>query len=116
MREPSCLFCRIAAKELPSETVLETDTLLAFRDIHPKAPSHILVIPKRHVARISDIESSDAMLLAQLVGATRTLAQREGIAARGYRLVINCGHDAGQTVDHLHIHLLGGRRLGWPPG
>jgi histidine triad (HIT) family protein len=116
MQAPPCLFCRIIAKELPSDTLLETDAVVAFRDIHPQAPTHILVIPKQHLARISDLERADAALLAELLQATRTLAQQEGIATRGYRLVVNCGSDAGQAVEHLHIHLLGGRRLQWPPG
>ncbi len=116
MQEPTCLFCRIAAGELPSDRLLENESLVAFRDIQPQAPTHILVIPKHHIARISDLEPNDATLIARLIDATRLLAEREGIRERGYRLVVNCGPNAGQAVEHLHIHLLGGRRLGWPPG
>ncbi len=112
----SCLFCRIATKELPSDTLLETNSVLAFRDIHPQAPTHILIIPKHHIARIHDIKPSDADVLTQLIVAAKQVAEQEHVESRGYRLVVNCGSDAGQAVAHLHIHLLGGRRLGWPPG
>ena len=110
----SCLFCRIARKEIPATIVFEDDTVVAFRDIDPKAPTHVIVIPRDHVASLND--ATDASLLGALQLAAATIARSEGIAERGYRTVMNCGADAGQTVFHVHLHLLGGRRLGWPPG
>jgi histidine triad (HIT) family protein len=110
----SCLFCRIVREEIPAKIVWEDAHSLAFRDLDPKAPTHVLVIPKRHVASLND--ASDAQLLGRLLLAAREIAEQEGIADDGYRTVINCGAGAGQTVFHLHVHLLGGRRLGWPPG
>jgi histidine triad (HIT) family protein len=110
----SCLFCRIVREEIPAKIVWEDAHSLAFRDVDPKAPTHVLVIPKRHVASLND--ASDAQLLGRLLLAAREIAEQEGIADDGYRTVINCGAGAGQTVFHLHVHLLGGRRLGWPPG
>ena len=109
-----CLFCRIASGEIPSAKVAETDTAFAFRDIDPKAPTHILVIPRVHVASLS--ETSDAGLLGELLSLARDVARSEGLSDSGYRVVINNGRDGGQSVDHLHLHLLGGRHLAWPPG
>ena len=110
----SCLFCRIARKEIPATIVFEDDTVLAFRDIDAKAPTHVLVIPREHVASLND--ASDASLLGALQLAAAKIACAEGIADTGYRTVMNCGADAGQTVFHVHLHLLGGRKLAWPPG
>ena len=110
----SCLFCRIARKEIPANIVLENEHVVAFRDIDPKAPTHVLVVPKIHVATLDDV--TDAGLLGELLLAAAAIARDEGIVAGGYRTVVNCGADAGQTVFHLHLHVLGGRRLSWPPG
>lgn len=109
-----CLFCRIVRKEIPATIVLETEHVVAFRDIDPKAPTHVLVVPKVHVATLD--AATDARMLGELQLAAAAIARTEGIVDGGYRTVINCGADAGQTVFHVHLHLLGGRRLGWPPG
>jgi histidine triad (HIT) family protein len=109
-----CLFCRIVAKEIPAQIVAETDDLVAFRDINPQAPVHILVVPREHVPSLNQVAGGD--VVAKLSAFASELARREGIAERGYRTVINTNADAGQTVFHLHLHLLGGRRMGWPPG
>lgn len=111
-----CLFCKIVAGEIPSETVFEDEECLAFGDVNPQAPIHLLVIPKKHVASVNDLAESDDRLTGKLVRVARTLAQEKGIDESGYRLVLNCNSDGGQTVFHLHLHLLGGRRLRWPPG
>lgn len=110
----TCLFCRIVRKEIPAQLVWEDEHSLAFRDVNPKAPTHVLVIPKVHVASLND--ASDAEMLGRLVLAAREIAEGEGFAQSGYRAVINCGADAGQTVHHVHLHLLGGRKMKWPPG
>ena len=110
-----CLFCKIAAKELGSEIVHETDNTIAFQDINPAAPTHILVIPKRHIASAQELQSSDGDLLAELFQTIGTVASGAGVGG-GYRLVTNIGAEAGQSVDHLHFHVLGGRSLSWPPG
>ena len=110
----NCLFCRIARKEIPASIVLENEHVVAFRDIDPKAPTHVLVVPRTHVATLDDV--SDAKLLGELLLAAAAIARTEGIVAGGYRTVVNCGADAGQTVFHVHLHLLGGRKLAWPPG
>jgi histidine triad (HIT) family protein len=112
----SCIFCEIAAKRKPSQPVFEDDTVYAFRDIHPQAPTHILIIPKKHVATLNDLAPEEAPLIGELVLKARELAKAEGIAERGYRLVVNCNAGAGQSVYHVHFHLLGGRAMGWPPG
>lgn len=109
-----CLFCRIIRREIPATIVREDEHTLAFRDIDPKAPTHILVIPKTHVASLN--EASDAPMLGRLLLAARDLAKAEGIESSGYRTVVNTGGDAGQTVHHVHLHLLGGRSMNWPPG
>ncbi|MFL5680275.1 MAG: histidine triad nucleotide-binding protein [Chloroflexota bacterium] len=116
MTEPGCLFCRIVAGELPATKVHEDDLVLAIRDINPVAPTHILLMPKSHVASVADLSSADAELLGALFDAGAELARSEGLEERGYRIVTNVGRDAGQTVDHLHLHLLGGRPMSWPPG
>jgi histidine triad (HIT) family protein len=111
-----CIFCRIVSRELPATVVFEDDEALAFRDVHPQAPVHLLVVPKRHVASLGDATDGDRSLLGKLLLVARDLAVREGIDATGYRVVANRGAGAGQTVFHLHVHLLGGRRMSWPPG
>jgi histidine triad (HIT) family protein len=111
-----CIFCKIAARQIPSKVVHEEDEVLAFEDVHPQAPTHILVIPKRHIARLSDLTEADEGLVSRLVTVANRIATARGISGRGYRVVINCNADGGQTVDHLHLHLLGGRKMKWPPG
>lgn len=110
----ACLFCRIARKEIPATLVAETAECVAFRDINPQAPVHILVIPREHITSPSAV--TDPAIVGKLTQLAAELARREGVAESGYRLVMNTNADAGQTVFHLHMHLLGGRRMGWPPG
>jgi histidine triad (HIT) family protein len=109
-----CLFCRIVRKEIPAKLVAETDDCIAFPDINPQAPVHVLVIPRRHVTSLNDVTDADVLGKAGLLAAE--IARREGVAESGYRVVVNTGANAGQTVFHLHVHLLGGRQLHWPPG
>lgn len=109
-----CLFCRIIKKEIPAGIVAENAHCIAFRDINPQAPVHILVIPRQHVASLND--AKDPAVIGQMHLLAAQLAQSEGLSERGYRTVINTNADAGQTVFHLHLHLLGGRRMSWPPG
>ena len=116
MSDTSCLFCRIVAREIPAEILRESDRVLAFRDIDPKAPTHILLIPKEHLESLVDIEDGHGAMLADIAQAATHLARTEGIDQSGWRLVSNVGPDAGQAVFHLHFHLLGGRPMGWPPG
>jgi len=111
-----CLFCKILAGDIPADIIFENEHVLAFRDINPKAPVHVLIIPRRHIARINDVSSDSAAEVGQLVAAAAEIARAEGVADDGYRVVMNCNEQAGQTVFHLHLHLLGGRNLGWPPG
>ncbi len=111
-----CLFCKIVQKEVPSTILFEDDELLAFKDINPQAPVHTILIPKKHISRVSEINENDLPLIGKLVSAANGLAQKEGLSEKGYRLVINCNRDGGQTVFHLHLHLLGGRAFRWPPG
>jgi histidine triad (HIT) family protein len=114
---PDCLFCKIVANEIPAKIVKRTDDALAFRDIDPKAPVHLLVIPTRHIAAVRDAKGPDGeRLLGRLLAFTAELASEQGLDADGYRIVTNTGRNAGQSVDHLHLHLLGGRKLSWPPG
>ena len=112
----SCIFCRIARGEIPSSVVLDEPELFAFRDINPVAPTHVLVIPKRHIASLADITAAEAGIIGKLFLAAREIAARDGALASGFRTVINCGPDAGQTVFHLHLHVLAGRGMSWPPG
>jgi histidine triad (HIT) family protein len=114
--DPDCLFCRIVAGRLPSTKVHEDDLVVAFRDIAPRAPTHILVIPRDHIASAADLTEAHGPLLGRLFATAADLARSEGIADDGYRLVSNVGRWGGQTVDHLHFHLLGGRPFEWPPG
>lgn len=112
----TCLFCEIAAGRIKADIVHEDDRFVAFRDISPKAPSHVLVVPRRHIASLNDLVGPDQGLADGLLGAGVVAAQAEGLAPGGYRFVINCGDDGGQSVGHLHLHVLGGRPLAWPPG
>ena len=112
----ACLFCRIVAGEIPASKVHEDADLLAFNDINPQAPLHVLVIPKRHVATTSDLTEADEALVGKMVRTAAAIAAQKGYAERGYRTVFNCNAEAGQTVFHIHLHLLAGRNLGWPPG
>jgi histidine triad (HIT) family protein len=111
-----CIFCRIASGEIPARLVYEDADTMAFRDINPQAPTHVLVIPRRHIASMNDLQPEDAELMGRLILAAGEIARKEGIASGGYRLVMNTGAAAGQTVDHIHVHLLGGRHMKWPPG
>ena len=114
---PDCLFCKIVAGEIPAKIVKRSDDALAFRDIDPKAPVHLLVIPTRHIAAVRDAKGPDEeRLLGRLLAFTAELATEHGLDADGYRIVTNTGRNAGQSVDHLHFHLLGGRKMTWPPG
>ena len=111
-----CIFCKMARGEIKPDIVYEDDEVLAFRDMNPQAPTHFLVIPRRHIATTNDLEPGDAELVGKLYLAARQVATAEGVAERGYRMVMNCNPEAGQSVYHLHLHLLGGRAMGWPPG
>lgn len=111
-----CLFCRIAAGEVESDVVAEGERWLAFRDVNPQAPIHVLVIPREHVTHLEELEDDQRDLAGELLLAARDVARREGVAEDGYRLVANTKREAGQSVFHLHLHVLGGRGMGWPPG
>jgi len=116
MSDPDCLFCKILAGEIPADIIFESESAIAFRDINPQAPTHVLIIPRQHVATINDIESQHEELVGNLFSAAKAIASAEGLSEDGYRVVMNCNEAAGQTVFHLHLHLLGGRALAWPPG
>ncbi|MDY7024901.1 MAG: histidine triad nucleotide-binding protein [Pseudomonadota bacterium] len=111
-----CLFCKIIANEIPAEIVAETDNILAFHDIDPKAPTHILVIPKKHIATLNDIALEDLPIIGELTHTAAQIAKQQGFDEDGYRVVMNCNEDGGQTVYHIHMHVLAGRPLQWPPG
>lgn len=111
-----CLFCKIINGEIPSEKVFENDEVYAFRDLNPVAPLHALIIPKKHISSINHIEKEDAAVMGELFIAAKEIAAAEGYTDSGFRTVMNCGEDAGQTVFHVHLHLLAGRDLDWPPG
>lgn len=111
-----CLFCKILAGEVPSDEMASTDEVYAFRDIDPKAPTHVLVVPRRHIPHAHEISEGDGPILEAMVRCAQGIAEAEGVAESGYRLVLNVGDDAGNTVPHLHLHLIGGRALSWPPG
>ena len=110
------IFGRIAAGEIPADIVYQDDDLVAFRDVNPQAPTHVLIIPRKPIATLNDVEADDAVLIGKLLLAAKRVAEQEGIAKAGYRTVINCNSAAGQTVFHLHLHVLGGRPMQWPPG
>jgi histidine triad (HIT) family protein len=114
--DPSCVFCRIVAGELPSTVVRQDDRLVAIRDIAPRAPTHILILTREHIPSAADLTATDGELLGDVFDMAAELARDEGIADRGYRVVTNVGEWGGQTVDHLHFHLMGGRSFSWPPG
>ena len=114
--ESTCLFCRIAAGEIPADVVYQTERVMAFRDIDPKAPTHVLVIPKDHHPTLADMTAADPQLCALVTATVAQVAAQEGLTAGGYRTVFNTGPDAGQSVHHVHAHVLGGRSLAWPPG
>jgi histidine triad (HIT) family protein len=111
-----CLFCKIVAGGIPADKVYEDDQVLAFRDIQPQAPVHVVIIPKRHIATLNDLTPADAGLIGSLYLAVRQVALDLGVAESGYRTLINCNRDGGQYVMHVHMHLLAGREMGWPPG
>lgn len=111
-----CIFCRIIARELPGQIVFEDDKVVAFKDINPMAPVHVLVVPRKHIASLREAEVSDGALLGHMQLVAARLAEELGIAEKGFRLVLNCGEEGGQMVWHLHLHLLGGRAMQWPPG
>jgi histidine triad (HIT) family protein len=111
-----CLFCKIIAGQIPGNLVHQDDRIVAIKDINPQAPMHLLVMPRRHIASLNDLGAQDDGLVGEMVRRAATLAHEHGHGERGYRTVFNCNADAGQTVFHIHLHVLGGRRLGWPPG
>ena len=111
-----CLFCKIIAGAIPGQLVYEDKDLVAFKDIDPKAPFHVLIVPRRHIATLNDLWTNDDDLVGAMVRRAAALAKQHGYSERGYRTVLNCNRDAGQTVFHIHMHLLAGRALGWPPG
>ena len=110
------MFCKIIAGEIPAKRVHEDDELVAFEDIKPEAPVHILVVPKRHIATLNELQGADDALVGAMLRRAAVIAKERGVSEAGYRTVMNCNSNAGQTVFHIHLHLLGGRRLGWPPG
>lgn len=116
MTDETCLFCKIVAGDIPSDVVHDDDLVLAFRDIAPVAPTHLLVIPRAHVGSAADLGEDDGPLLGRMFAVAASLARDEGLLPGGYRLVTNIGQDGGQSVPHLHLHVLGGRRFAWPPG
>ena len=116
MNQPDCLFCKIVNGDIPADIVYEDKSLVAFRDVNPQAPTHILLIPRRHIATMNELDDSDAALAGELFVAAARIAADEGLADAGYRVVMNCNEAAGQSVFHIHLHLLGGRQMTWPPG
>ena len=112
----NCLFCKIVAGEIPSTKVYEDDKVLAFRDIDPQAPQHIIIIPKEHISSANEITEENSSVVAKIFESAAKIAKEQGFSENGYRIVNNCGEDGGQTVGHIHFHLLAGRNLGWPPG
>ena len=116
MSDQDCLFCKILGGDIPADIIFESESAIAFRDINPQAPTHVVIIPRQHVATINDIEPEHEALVGSLFSAAKAIAAAEGLSEDGYRVVMNCNEAAGQTVFHLHLHLLGGRKLTWPPG
>jgi histidine triad (HIT) family protein len=112
----ACIFCRIVAGEMSAKVVAQGDTWLAFRDVNPQAPTHILIVTRQHIASLTELVAEDATAMGDIVLAAARIAESEGAAGAGYRVVVNAGRDGGQSVDHVHFHVLAGRRLGWPPG
>ena len=111
-----CLFCKIISNEIPSDCVFENENMYAFRDINPQAPVHILIIPKTHISTLNDVDDNHKLLVGEIFLTSTMLAEKEGISDSGYRTVFNCNKNGGQEVYHIHLHLLGGRRMTWPPG
>lgn len=116
MANKGCIFCSIIKKDIPAKIVFENEHIMAFEDVKPQAPVHIIIIPKLHIEKVSDLESAHKSLMGELVSSANFIAKEKGIRDSGYRIVINCGKDGGQAVFHLHLHLLGGRKFTWPPG
>ncbi len=116
MSSPDCVFCKITTGAIEADIIYQTDQVIGFRDVNPQAPMHVLIIPRRHIATINDITESDAEVIGQLFVAAKEIAALEGFSEPGYRTTMNCNADAGQTVFHVHLHLLGGRQFTWPPG
>lgn len=113
---PDCLFCKIISREIPGKIVYEDDRVLAFEDINPQAPTHVLVVPKRHIDSLNELAPEDDGIVGEVVRRAAAIAKERGLSARGYRVLFNTNRDAGQTVFHIHLHLLGGRSFHWPPG
>ncbi len=111
-----CLFCKIRDKKIKSDIIYEDEEILAFKDINSQAPLHVLIIPRKHIEKISDIDEKNSYLIGKMIIVARKIAKDAGVQENGYRLIFNCGPDAGQVIFHIHLHLLGGRKLGWPPG
>lgn len=115
-KKGDCIFCKIIKKEIPAAVEHEDESIIAFKDITPQAPVHILIVSKKHIGRVSDITAGNIELVGKMVTAANRIARRKGVLEAGYRLVINCGKEGGQLIEHFHMHLLAGRELGWPPG
>ena len=111
-----CLFCKIRDGEIPADLVFQNDEVLAFNDVNPQAPTHLLIIPKKHVSTVNDVNQEDEVMMGKLFSAAKQIAAEKGLSDDGYRLVVNCNEGAGQTVFHIHMHLLAGRAMTWPPG
>ncbi len=111
-----CLFCKIVSGDIPAGKVFENDSVVAFQDLNPQAPLHVLVIPRKHIATINDLGAEDAALIGEMYLAAKQIAAENGLSERGYRTVMNCNEEAGQSVFHIHLHVLGGRAMSWPPG
>src|SRR5207247_2220088 len=111
-----CLFCKIINKQIPGSIVYEDDRLVAFNDINPQGPTHVLIVPRRHIATLNDLAAADDQLVGEMVRRAAAIAAERGLSAGGYRVVFNTNRDAGQTVFHIHLHLIGGRSMSWPPG
>ncbi len=111
-----CIFCKIASKEIPAELLYDDEKIVAFKDVNPQAPEHIIIIPKTHIEKVSDITEDNKHIVGELILAATKIARQLNIEKTGYRLVINCNEHGGQAVFHIHLHLLGGRQLNWPPG
>jgi histidine triad (HIT) family protein len=116
MTDPDCIFCKIVGGQIPSAIVLRNDQVTAFRDVNPQMPTHVLVVPNQHIADSEALEPEHDAIVGAVIRAARDVARQEGLSARGYRLVFNTGRDASNTVPHLHVHVLGGRAMTWPPG
>jgi len=111
-----CLFCKIRDGEIPGDIVFEDDDVLAFNDVNPAAPVHVLLIPKKHIPTVNDVSTYDEAIMGKLLSAAKTIAAQLGVSDDGYRLVVNCNANAGQVIFHIHMHMLAGRNMGWPPG